>query len=79
MSFRIRTDEGEERDLYSLRAKENEEERWSMPAHMRCAACQASAHQGALAVSAALKGMYKGDLVGVTALEAMQSLCRDVR
>uniref|UniRef100_A0A7S2J4X2 PDZ domain-containing protein n=1 Tax=Haptolina brevifila TaxID=156173 RepID=A0A7S2J4X2_9EUKA len=75
MSFRILTDEGEEKDLYSLRAKQTEEEKWELPRHMWCSACEAVAHQGALAVSAALKAMYKGDLVGVTSLEAMQDLC----
>jgi len=76
MSFRILTDEGEEKDLYSLRAKQTEEEKWELPRHMWCSACEAVAHQGALAVSGALKAMYKGDLVGVTTLEAMQELCQ---
>lgn len=75
MSFRILTDEGEEKDLYSLRAKQTEEEKWELPRHMWCSACEAVAYQGALAVSNALKSMYKGDLVGVTTLDAMQELC----
>jgi len=76
MSFRILTDEGEEKDLYQLSPTQSEEEKWDlMPRHLKCAACQASAHQGALAVAEALRNRYKDDLVGVTALEAMQGLC----
>mmetsp|Transcript_10146 Transcript_10146/g.26267 ORF Transcript_10146/g.26267 Transcript_10146/m.26267 type:complete len:524 (-) Transcript_10146:275-1846(-) len=79
MSMRILTDEGEEKDLYSLQPKENHDEtgrdKMVLPPHLRCAACQASAHQGALAVSDALRRRYKDDLVGLTALEAMEGLC----
>lgn len=75
MSMRILTDEGEEKDLYSIAPQDSEEEKWTMPPHLKCAACQASAHQGAIAVSKALHARYKDDLIGVTALEAMQDLC----
>ena len=36
---------------------------------------EAVAHQGSIAISQALSSMYKGDLVGVTTLEAIQELC----
>ena len=75
MSFRVLTDEGEEKDLYSLSAAQSEEEKWTLPPYLKCAACQASAYQGALAVTDALRKRYKEDLIGVTTLEAMQDLC----
>ena len=39
MSFRILTDEGEEKDLYSLRPKMVEEERWQLPVTRCIRAC----------------------------------------
>ena len=75
MSFRILTDEGEEKDLYSLAPKQSDEEKHILPPHLKCQACQASAHQGALAMAEALRTRYKEDLVSVTALDAMTSLC----
>jgi len=75
MSFRVLTDEGEEKDLYTLSPHHSEEEKWTLPSYLKCAACQASAHQGAVAVADALRKRYKDDLVGVTTLEAMQDLC----
>ena len=68
-----------DQDVYSLRPKDSEEEKWQMPTHMKCAACQASAHQGALALSRALSRRSPADPVGVSALEAMHSLCADHR
>jgi hypothetical protein len=77
MSMRILTDEGEEKDLYQLMADETDEEKWTFPPYMQCAACEAVAHQAALAVSKALRTKYDDDLVGTTTLEALETLCAD--
>jgi len=75
MSMRILTDEGVEKDLFSIRPKEVEEEKWMMPLHLRCPACEAAAYQGALAIRTALAKRHHDDLVGVTTIEALQELC----
>ena len=55
MSFRILTDEGEEKDLYMLKAERTDDERVMLPVHMRCDACQATSFQGALSLQHALQ------------------------
>jgi len=79
MSMRILTDEGEEKDLFSIRPKEVEEEKWMMPLHLRCPACEAAAYQGALAIQTALAKRHHDDLIGVTTVEALQELCANER
>jgi hypothetical protein len=78
MSMRILTDEGEEKDLYQLMPKESEEEKWTFPPYMQCAACEAVAYQAAQTVADRLAKRYKDDLIGTVTLEALQDLCRDV-
>ena len=78
MSMKILTDEGEEKDVYQLAAEETEEQKWRMPAEMRCAACQAVAYQAAAAVRRRLDRLHKDELVGVAILDALYELCGDV-
>ena len=79
MSMRILTDEGEEKDLFQLMPKQSEEEKWTFPSYMQCAACEAVAFQAAKAVADRLAHKYKDDLVGTITLEALQDLCGDVQ
>lgn len=75
MSMRILTDEGEEKDLYMLKAAETDDEKKFLPPHLRCGACQAVAYQGAVRIERALLRRKLDELVSIVATEAVQELC----
>jgi len=75
MSFRILTDEGEEKDLYTLQADPTDDEKAFLALHMRCPACHAIAHQTEAALNKALAAQKKDDILSLLALETLQEMC----
>lgn len=74
----IQTDEGEFKELFMMQPEVTEDERWRLPPHMRCDACHAIAHQGALAIQAALAKTNPDHLqVSLLTLEAIDELCKN--